>query len=793
MISLLVAALSISAPETTVTLVRGGTINGTPVWDVQDATLDGTAPTTNLGADAVLSGGPSRKVLIRFGDIDRVVGPHQRVVSASLIFASTGGDKPALKSIARVLAPWGEGPYQTLSNILNRPRTNLDDKNAKDQGPVAPRGSVTWRQRRAGEGGASWQQAGASGPSDTAPIEGAKLSAGEREFRIEGLGAAVQAMANRPLSNNGFAISFDSPTEVASSQSAFDRPRLEIVVEDVPAPSGPDLSVVAIERLNGSGKLPSDGETATYVAHIKNLGNAPATGFSGAWVLDEQAGGAQDVPKTLAPGEATTISYQAPYRPSKNDHRFQSVGFSLKPKGDDANPRNDELFVTQGAKPVEIVLSKAAAAALNGRAEDWVQAQTRTFNDVYLNLSRFSFAPEGALERVAVQRVVVDDAAEGATRDGSTRVFVASADPGSLMKGLGKAIGLEDRSATQIPVEKNGLAPRGGEDPFPGLMGYGDTRFEGLVLGQVSLPYEPYWARMFDVSTVEATGLLAASDVAQLNAALGGPAIEMPKTVLIRATSDANAPLVDVDLTFFQSVNGAIPKEAAPAFNLKTATGGTVILPSREGGFFGRLEPNGANGVYLVRATANGATAWSWLKAWQMQDAASRGSRAAAILDLRFALPGAPLDASVNLATDRIVTDSGGSLPAKLAALIDGNPGTETELGTKPGDWIEIDLGRDRTIAEVDLVGSPGGLWARYDLMIYATGQRPTEALPWAKELNSAWTFRNRYESLANGKATVAYRGAPIRFRYLRLVNRSGGPGKLSEIRIVPSAGSTTP
>jgi hypothetical protein len=204
-------------------------------------------------------------------------------------------------------------------------------------------------------------------------------------------------------------------------------------------------------------------------------------------------------------------------------------------------------------------------------------------------------------------------------------------------------------------------------------------------------------------------------------------------------------------------------------------------------GPFAKLDPAGGNGALLLKATVNGVSEWTWLKAWQLVDYASRGNRSAAFVAIRLAVPTLPLETETNLAADRIVTDSAGSVPAKLAALIDGANDSEATLNGKPGDWIEIDLGRDRTVGEVDLVAEPGSFWSKYDLVTYATGQRPEEAQIWTREIDAAWTFGNRRQMLGANRASVAYRGKPRRFRFLRIVNRGAEPGRLAEIRVVPA------
>jgi hypothetical protein len=151
---------------------------------------------------------------------------------------------------------------------------------------------------------------------------------------------------------------------------------------------------------------------------------------------------------------------------------------------------------------------------------------------------------------------------------------------------------------------------------------------------------------------------------------------------------------------------------------------------------------------------------------------------------MRFNLPGAPVDMATDLAAERLVSDSAGSAATALAALNDGNPATLAKLGSKKGDWVEIDLGRDRTVAEIDVLGQPKEMWERFDLLVYGTGQRVGDATIWAREQDWGWTASNRRD-LVSGVPSVAYRGRPLRVRYIRIVNKLDKPGQIGGVRIL--------
>lgn len=741
-------------------------------WGVQDTTLDSLSPNESLGGTASLIGGPQQTILIQFSNLDlaSLTGPkrYRKVLKASLKLTQLSGSTPTLKAVSRVLLPWGEGPAVRLAPIKMTKSASGETTVARPEEAVAHR-AATWKERLAGE--ETWQTPGALGNKDSAAIKEATLSVEGKGVSIDGLEATIQEMIDHPYENHGFALSFSAPVEFASSKSQNDRPRLVLELGEAPAPTGPDLSVTSIES---SPSTPKDGETVTWTAHVKNVGDAPSSGFSGVWSVGDRPGTPSDNTKALAPGEETTLSIQHVFHVSKLDHRGNNLLFKITPNGSDADPTNNAVQIQEGAVPVTVNVPKEIADAQGSRLADYVQAQARAWNEEVLPHSQFSFAPDGALERARIQAVTIG---------GSTDV----------LKGVGLGLGLKDASLFNIQRGAATLAPtRAALDLFPGLLGAGDTRYEGFLPGRLNIPLEPYYVSFTDAVPMVSTDLLNASEVGFLNTRLGLPVAGAPSpydfapgTLVLRALDFRGRPLASTELSIYQSKAGKIDG-AAPTLTVKTNENGNVVLTSKgPAGPFGTLDADLGNGVFLIKAVNGGLTEWGWLKAWHLTQALRRGSTAAAVLDVRFNVSGNAQDTSADLATDRIITDSEGDLPAKLSALIDDSEDTEATLPDKVGSWVEIDLGRDRTIAEVRLV-SKSGFWKKFDIIAYGTGQKVEEAAePWSRELNWAWTAANRSDSA--DRASVAYRNLPQKVRYLRIVNRSGGEGKLGAIHVYPA------
>jgi len=783
----MLAALALSllhAQSGSITLVRGELGTSPGYWDYQDTYLDSANADQSFGGSYTLSGGKGKTILIRFGDLNRMVGPGKKITGAVLLLTPYGGEAPALKSISRVEVPWGEGP-RTIIARLYAPQpggTKL----------ASPHLAATYKQRESGV--ENWQSPGALGTGDAQPIPGAAMQAVGNQVAISGLEKVLQFLLDHPAQNQGFALSFTSNTDFSSGKSSTGRPSLSLTVADAAASPGADLSVVGIDQPDTLSKA---GQSVTYHAHIKNVGTQPAKPFSAVWLVDGRATSPVSVPSALAPGDETQLTFQQKAEPSPADHRSHTVGLRVLPNGDEVTSANDELEIYTDAVPVDVTIDTATAQKLaaapnwvgSSSWEDWVQQEIRLWNQTYAAGSHFSFAPDGALERIRLRSITV-----GA---GSGAVVPADADPSkpsvAFIQNLSKAVGLFGGSKMTIPpadVKVPGSEGRSEPDLYPGVMGYGDTRFEGSIPGQIPLDYEPIFDATLDQTYLEPTDLFAATDVFSLNAHLVGRPANPADDLAIGSHSSifvvkdmAGRPLGNLSLAFFQSTGGQL-SGITPTFELKTSDKGILVLPPKQGsGPFGPLDADAGNGVFLVQAKTNGVVATGWIKAWQIAESFERGSITSS---LSINVPDVFVDTTENLATDRLISSSDNQSNSQLASLIDDNDATTDALPSEANSWVEIDLGRDRNVAEIDLTLTSAPMWKKFDIMAYATGQRAEEAFAWVKEADSDWARLTRGEAATTpGIVRIPYRAPYQRFRYIRFVNRSGGPGTLAGIRVL--------
>lgn len=830
------------------TILPGPAGQGLRYWSVEDAFLASQKPDDNFGGTSTLQGGAGKRILIRFGDLTRALGAHSRVRSAKLVLTQFAQGDLRAPIVWRLTAPWGEGPSLSLGAGST----------------VNPEWASTWRNRRGGSKPIPWQMPGALGGGEQSRVTEARATIAANVLTVEGLGPAVQAMLDRDADNHGFALDFDANVDFFSSESPSDRPRLIIEVESNPARHGPDLSVVAIERTpeypryddrsgyttkdfrgtavgiqdrvaNQEAKHePAADETVTYTARVRNVGDAPAKGFVARWVRRESPQSGVQFDRPLAPGEETTLTFQEAWGSRPSDPRTRPLSLRIEPSGDDANPGNDARTICEDASSVGVLVDAGFLRAFESAPNvtgssafvDWLQYQLQVWNDVFCARSRFSSALDGALARVRLQSVRVvpegtptpepnlavdaELAFVGAEARGAIATMRAGVDR-ALLRRLALALGVPDLSAMNVAAgsgrielkEGGAVVDRGSVDAYPGITGGGDTRSEALIPPLVSINAEPTFDPLLQASRLEATDLLALTEVAALNASVGRRAgyrgavlYDVPGFATLRILSANGRPLPSAVIGMWQMRGGRFP-HGDPDHILVADTGGIVTLPRNSIGedkpvtigghtlapnVFGRIDPNGANGAYLLGIRFGGVTEWGFLKLWQLVDSYHRGNRGATILDTRFNVPVLVLDDKTAIAAGKRAKASDESL--SLAGLTDGNPATTAALPSATGAWVELDLGQDVPIGELRLVLPDAGFWQDFEIRVRQAGEDDADAFPYARETRFDWSAANRRDRVPGGIA-LSYRSFPISGRFVRIVNR--GPvraARLAEIEI---------
>lgn len=836
-------------------------------WSAEDVTLWRSQPRVSDGQSEFLVLSPETRVLIRFGDLERALGPNKRILRARLVLSVAREERGGTLTVRRFLRDWNEGAG----------RGRREDADLQ--------WSSTWAYQFYNEKGPvrRWRNGG----EDFLSGEGSHqvtVDDFSGEIVIQGLEKDVEFFYHHWYENFGWALDFTGSAMVFSSQGERFRPRLEVEFEPVGESKGPDLSVVYIsrhpeyERYDNRGdayvrarvgghesgvmmnpgkadtpKWPRDGEQVTYTAVVKNVGTGVAGGFRYEWWERYERKATGEISRRLAPGETVEVTFRTRFQNEHHDHRTQPIVFRLYPLGGDANSRNDALEIQACALNIGIWVDEGFyqkfSEGVNGIGtrsfEDWIQWQFRIWNEVFLKHSRFSIAPDGCRERVRIQKITVvpvgtlkggahiPDDTPTLTYDGEwgfDSTFgevdkylaeVRQRADRALLHELSHQIGLMDMywmnvdpslpDGTQGKVRlKHGehVLTYGHFDLYGGLMGGGDTRNELLVPYSLPLPQEPGAEAVFQNALMEPTDLYSLTDVAALNANLGyrrgfyGEYLySLPAVVLVRCVDREGIPIESGTLSFYQMKGGEIP-DGNPDFTVSLVSG-SALLPNRDTGLpspfttvtghtlkpnpFGRIDVVGTNGVFLVKLESEGQTGWAFLKLWELVDAYFRGNKSAVVYEMRFNVTRGALNPE-NLSLGKLVVDSVDSLPSRVQALVDGDVSTFYEAPAQEGGWFELDIGRDLPVGEVQLVvkGDRHAFWKSFDILVYSTGQRVNEARLFAREWDWAHAvdFHADVDPQDFSVRRVAYRARPQTVRYIRIVNRSGGAGRLADLEV---------
>lgn len=726
--------------------------DGTRYTGVSDTFLLQSEPDANFGRDGSLSVGPRRVLLIKFGDLSTFLPPSQRIDTASLEFTRRTGDPEALVQVGLVRRPWGEGQggrLQLPSGVAPRPWEAITT-------------GATWR-RPLGPEAAAWEKPGAAGLLDQTPIEGATLTVYGAIVRVSGLASAFAALRLDP--DASLALAFAGEAELASSESASEGPRLIVQTSETAPSSDPAQPAVQVVDLQ-----PSGGERWTVT--VRNLGttaSAPAR-----LVLSENGLTVGEAPvPTLAPGASTTVSAGGVSTERRLDPRSRLVSARVVPgtSGPTSGPGSIPLTVPTDARSVRIELPLAQRTTLEAAATQagfpsltvWVHRAIQHGNDHLLAKSRSSFAPEGTKTRFRFAGWAEPGEA-GAVRlpeaIGLDRLAWFDA---ILLAALGTAPEvLRDRPNGSLPALE-GAPVEGAVTGWPGRLGLGDTRDDRLWPRLLPLPAVPgATVEGFDLplepNAPYGNLVVALLDLGWLPAA----APDWPSVVLVRLQQPTGA-AVEPGTGQLYRLDGTTWSLVGP---LRIGAGGTVNLP-RAANWPTPMGPS-QPGILALRVGKGNDVRVGLLTPGDVQVAFNRSGRGAAIVPVRVAGPSVAVDRSRDFALNRPVTSVSGTTNADLDRLTDGLPTTVTLAPEAPGS-VEIDLGRDRPVAEVVLTFAGPVPDAGVRIETGITGDVATQRRPWATVDDLGWAFRRFGMQEGTSSVRVPIYGPLSRVRYLRI------------------------
>lgn len=364
----------------------------------------------------------------------------------------------------------------------------------------------------------------------------------------------------------------------------------------------------------------------------------------------------------------------------------------------------------------------------------------RLLNDEAMPFSRYSFAPGGSPLRFVTQ---------------------LSADPpaGTLRERAQEAV------RATLP---RGLFLAEGEEPSPAAFAWsGDTRDDAFLPPSRWRPEWRWLPRGPEDPVMPERGWLGPGEV--LYHLVGSGA--MPLKALSRVA------------VLFRGLDGQGLADASAVLEGAGASPATAVTNDQGVALFSGLDLGAAGawpGMLKLRASKAGSTFEAWLPGWRVlvESARLRGREPVVEVGTMLHASGPPPES--DLAAFKAVATSDGKLPAATAALVDDDPATALELA--PGAWCEVDLGRDRSVASLELT-TLGGPAEAFRTSLGRTGSPAGAGVPWIVEGFGEERAR-RIGKAEQGRVVVLYSASPTQARRVRLVNEGTKPVLVGRLRL---------
>lgn len=343
----------------------------------------------------------------------------------------------------------------------------------------------------------------------------------------------------------------------------------------------------------GEKRWPAYNESMTVVGHVRNRGNQDAGAFDCRFAVNGVPQGIIHVPGLAALAEATVdLPLSWPVNGFDADHGDFTV--TLAVDIDDTVPElyeaNNSLTDFMGGLALNIYTDQATYDALSNRVnrlgtmsfEDWFQEQIREMNAVFAR-SIYPGAPNGALERVRIDRITIGEPPESdRTEDGDWYLtggewygdtFAAGIDEG-LIHELMHQIGMIDLYQINMEKSQNHVTTPDGQLSGltfdwgrPGMMGGGDV---GGWFGT-----GPIFLSRWDVLALN-------RNTGYRRGYYGEMLYDLPDAVRLHVTDSDGVPVAGAQVRLFQRQEGQIAD--VPAITGTTDGSGYFTLPNRPPG-----------------------------------------------------------------------------------------------------------------------------------------------------------------------------------------------------------------
>lgn len=745
---------------------------------VRDTYITSQEAESNYGRLPTLVGSQTSAILLDFPELrdPRFTG---RIARATLSLQTLGTDTPEIRSVSLIKRPWHEGGGPMTERLL-------------------PEGSrsfgATWNARVDGINSARWSVAGGRSEDDAEIITDLTGARDGERFLILGLQQAVQMLRDRPNRYYGLRIDFNGTAEFESSEREGVGPRLLLDVEDWNVL--PTLAIGWIGRDVDVNEWPSNGSMVPFELEVCNMSETVFSGLVAEWILDGVVVRVSE-PFQLEGGRTHRVRTELEWQSDRIDRRWPLLGARVRSA--DSQESLAYLAVPMSGIPISISpegwdrlveqFGPAGAGVVLSQA-NW------RLNEVVLPWSRFSTTPQGPMEGIQIGRQ------SSPLRIRSAVPYFVDEDAAAIWlvrEAVSAATGIVENFASpgygeEWPIVDEALAPPTTSEllPFAGVLP--DTRDDGFWSTPVPLPTPFYVPSLAGATPLPYHAQLSRSEASILQKQIGKPLNErfdhlynVPSALFMRVFDSLGMPLGSVPVTLYRVDRGRLD---SILWQGATSRQGAIFVSSAalEAGEhpanpFGQIRPDGSNSWLLAVAEKNGQRSHSWIPLWLLWDEFYRGDGRNGFIELRFELPTSVVDESANLAFERVVSDSEGRFPAQLSAVVDGS--SETALTVPAGDgtyWIEIDLGRDRPVAAVEIEFGDQ-TFEQAIIAIHKTGQTAAAGQRFGVELSvPARLLRQRSSN------TVRFYGPEILGRYVRVLAPRRVDAEIVQIRIFGAA-----
>ncbi len=413
-------------------------------------------------------------------------------------------------------------------------------------------------------------------------------------------------------------------------------------------------------------RFPEPGEIVTWTAHIANQGRIASPAVPAVWQVDGQAALSQPLP-ALGPGVTATLAFTMPWPAaplSVTLHLDPAAALGEVTRANNMHgARSDALYLEVLVHPlVDAAFGRRPNLAGSWGFADWMQAQVQAMN-ANLAASAYPSAPQGAADRVRIDRIVVTEDVGGSAvlgaldYDGRWTFRVEPDDPDTpqdeaalsaeayaaafaaqidwgLIHELTHQIGAIDLYQLNVAGSFQNQVLDG--DGRPLLMGFQWPRPDLMGGGDLGdYPWQRY---------SEHTVLALQSNAGQRRGYYGEYLFDLPAQASLLVLDNRGQPLPNAQVAAYQSDLGtvrsqaawsgitgsdgrlALPARAVPFGGLTTATGHT-LAPNP----FGAVDVVGWNGQLLLGISRDGQHFYTWwpitdfnLARWQGQSSYQR-------------------------------------------------------------------------------------------------------------------------------------------------------------------------